>query len=145
MGSITSSNAKIYLAVTGVFTTPQPLQGFSADDIFDLGNTPPVEAVMGVDGKLSGGRINVAVPQTIVLQADSISNDVFDAWKQAQDKSGDVFFAQATVLLTSIGKEFTCVNGLLTDYKAAPDARRTLQPRHYQITWESWQVGNVQF
>lgn len=145
MGSITSSNAKIYLSITGVFTSPVPLQGFSVDDIFDVGDTPPTEAIMGVDGRLSAGKVFVPTVQGIVLQADSASNAVFDAWAAAMVKAGDVYFAQATVLLTAIGKEFTCVNGALTGYKRSPDARRVLQPRRYQITWEDWQPSNVQF
>ncbi len=145
MGSITSSNAKLYLAITGVFASPQPLQGFSADDIFDTNDIPPTEAVMGVDGKLSAGKIFVPIVQNIVLQADSASNALFDQWKAAMDKLGDVYFAQGTVLLTATGKEYTCVNGSLTGYKPSPDARRILQPRRFQITWEQWQIGNIQF
>lgn len=145
MGSITSSNAKIYLQITGVFSSAQPLQGFSADDIFDTNDIPPTEAIMGVDGKLSAGKIFVPLVQNIVLQADSKSNDVFDGWNAAMEKLGDVYFAQATVMLTSVGKEYTCVNGTMTGYKKVPDARRVLQPRRYQITWEAVGVGNVQF
>lgn len=145
MGSITASNAKIYLAVAGVFGSPQPLQGFSADDVFDTNDVPPTEAIMGVDGKLSAGKIFVPLVQNIVLQADSVSNDVFDAWAAAMEKLGDVYFAQGTTLLTSVGKEYTLVNGTLTGYKKVPDARRVLQPRRYAITWEAVGVGRVAF
>lgn len=145
MGSITSSNAAIFLAISGVFPSPQQLQGFSVDDIFDTNEIPLTEAIMGVDGKLSAGRVFVPVVQNIVLQADSVSNAVFDGWAAAIAQAGDVFFAQATVLLTSIGREFTCVQGSLTGYKPMPDARRLLQPRRYQVTWEQVQPGNVAF
>lgn len=145
MGSITASNAKIYLSVAGVFDTPQPLQGFSADDIFDTNDIQPTETIMGVDGKLSAGKIFVPLIQNIVLQADSVSNDVFDQWAAAMEKLGDVYWAGGTTLLTSISREYTLVNGSLTGYKKVPDARRVLQPRRYQITWEAVGVGRVQF
>ena len=143
MGSITSQNAKIYLSIAGVYNAPQALQGFSADDIFDVGDTPPTEAVMGVDGILSAGKINVPTIQGIVLQADSVSNKIFDDWANAMAIAGDVYFAQATILLSSVSKEYTCIQGTLTGYKKAPDARRVLQPRRYQITWQDWQPSNI--
>jgi len=143
--SITSQNARLLLSVSGVFDAPFALQDFSADDIFDTNDVPPTEAVMGVDGNLTGGVINVPVVWSVSLMADSVSNVFFDNWAAAQKLAGDVFTAQGTVLLTSIGREFTMVKGLLTGYKPMPDARRLLQARRYAITWQQVQPANIQF
>lgn len=142
-GSITSTNAQFLLSIPGVYGAPQALQGFSADDIFTINDTPPTEAVMGVTGELAAGAIFVPMVQGISLLASSISNDVFDNWRGAMRNLGDVIFCQGIVTLLSVGKEYTLVNGTLTGYKPIADARRTLQARAYQITWERVDIGNV--
>lgn len=137
MGSITSQNAVYTLAVDGVFNQPQQLQGFSADDIFETDDIPPAEVVMGVDGRMSAGKVNNPVPQGITLMPDSASNSIFDDWNGAMVVLGDVYFAQATVMLPSLRKKWVMTNGMLTRYKPIPGAGRLLRPRNFQITWES--------
>lgn len=143
MASITSANAVLMLAITGVFSAPQQLQGFTADDIFDIDDVPVTENVMGVDGILSSGFVNAPVAQTIALQADSISNAMFDAWYKATKLQQDVYFAQATVILKSVGAKFTCTNGSLAMWRPMPSAARILQPRRARIIWESVVKSNV--
>lgn len=137
MGTITSVNAIITLSIASIFPTPQQLQGFSADDIFTNDPVVPTEAVMGLDGVLSGGYVNVPVIWGVVLQADSASNDVFDQWRQSQKVAQDVFKAQGVVIMPSTAKKYAMVNGLLTSYPTMADAARTQRPRRYAITWES--------
>ena len=136
-GSITSSNAVLMLSIQGLYDSPQQIQGFSADDVFDIENVKPAEAVMGVDGNLSAGRINVPIVQAIVLQADSPSNQIFEDWYASQIAEGDIMFSDATVQLSSVGAAYTLRNGVLTDYSPIPTAKKILQPRKYTITWES--------
>lgn len=144
-GSITASNAQLIITIPGVFAAPQPLQAFAADDVFDTSDVPPTESVMGVDGHLAAGVVFVPTVQNIALQASSPSVDIFDAWAAAMKNLGDVIFAQGIVLLTSVGKEYTMRNGTLTNYKQMPDARRLLQARRFQITWEKVEQGRVAF
>lgn len=144
-GSITSSNANLFLVIPQVFAAPQALQGFGVDDIFGTNDVPATEAMMGVDGHLAAGKVYVPVVQDITLMASSPSTEVFDAWAAAMENLGDVLFANMTVILLSIGKEYTCLGGTLTAYKKMPDARRVLQPRRYQITWEKVLPGRIQF
>jgi hypothetical protein len=69
------------------------------------------------------------------LQADSASNAFFDAiWTQMQ-AAQDVYPLAGLISLPSISTKFTMINGGLTGYKPAPDAKKTLQPRKYQVTW----------
>jgi len=137
MASITSANAVLMLGVNSIFPVPQQLQGFAADDIFDIDPLEAAEVMMGVDGTLSGGFIYVPVKMKIALQADSPSNFIFETWWKSQKQIVDVYFATATVTLPSVNKTYSLNNGLLTTYPSTSNAKRVLQPRIYEITWES--------
>ena len=138
-GSITSTNAILMLTIPGVYNTPQQLQNFSADDIYDFDAVEVAETMMGVDsGNLAGGRvINKIVLQRISFLADSSSNLIFEQWKGAQDQLGDVYIATMTVTLTSVNRKYNQVGGFLTRYSVAPAGRKVLQPRQFEITWQS--------
>lgn len=137
MASITSANAVLLLSVPPLFSAPQQLQGFSTDDITDVDPIQAVEAMMGVDGVLSGGFVYAEIKQKITLQADSPSNQIFETWWKSQRMITDVYFATATLLLPSVNKKYAFNNGLLSIYPPVPSAKRVLQPRTYEITWES--------
>ena len=137
MSSITSANAQYLLAIGGLFPIPQGLQGFSAEDVFATEAIDTAEILMGVDGKMSAGFIFVPIKQTVTLQADSASNAIFDAWFTAEQVAKEKFFANGVVLLTSVGSKWTLSNGVLSSYSPLPDAKKVLQPRKYQITWNS--------
>lgn len=137
MGSITAANSTLLLAVTGLFPAPQRLQGYATDDIYSTEALESAEVMMGVDGKLSAGFVYVAVKQSYNLQADSNANQIFDTWYAAQQALRDVYFANATIALPSLGKKWTMTNGILTSFPPMPDAGKTLKPRKYGITWES--------
>lgn len=136
MKSLTSANAVLMLSITGLFPIPQQLQGFATDDVTDLADIAPAEGQMGVDGKLSAGFVHVPIVQGIMLQADSDSNDLFDAWFAAQNAAGEVYFANGILRLASVQRSFVLTKGFLSSYKPAPDAKKVLQPRKYSITWE---------
>lgn len=137
MKSITSPNAILMLAIVGIYTVPQQLQGFTADDVTDIADINSAELSMGVDGKLSGGFVHVPVQQGIMLQADSDSNDLFDVWHSSQQAAGELFFASGIIRLPSLQKSYALTRGILTGYKPMADVKKTLQPRKYQITWQS--------
>lgn len=141
--SITSANSIYMLAIVGLFDSPQQLQGFAADDIFTTEDLQSTEGIMGVDGFLSGGFVFMPILQSIALQADSLSNEIFDQWYNAQQTARDVFYANATISLTSLGKKYTMTKGLLTRYKPMPDAAKTLTPRRFGVTWQSVNAANV--
>lgn len=136
MSSITSANAVYMLSISSLYVIPQQIQGFSADDIFSTDPLESAEVMMGVDGVLSAGFVYVPIKQSIMLQADSASNDIFDYWWTAQQQQKDIYFANATVTLISIGTKYQLTNGVLSTYPPIPDAGKTLKPRRYAITWE---------
>ncbi len=135
--SITAANAVYMLSIFPVFPIPVQLQGFAADDVFSTDPQTVAETSMGVDGLLSAGFVFNAVTQNITLQANSDSNNIFDAWQQAQKAVKDTYFANAVIMLRGIGSKWTMTNGVLTTYPPMPDAKKVLQPRRFGITWES--------
>ncbi len=134
--SLTSSNAIIMLTIPGIFSTPQQLQGFAADDIFGTDDLTPTEVSMGVDGILSGGYTPVPVKQSYMLQANSASKAVFDNWYNGMVAAGDTFQAAGIITLKSLQQKWAMVNGFLTGYKPIPDAGKILKPINFAITWQ---------
>lgn len=137
MASITSANSIVMFSIPGLFDVPQQIQGFSADNIYTQDTLEVTQTSMGVDGKLSGGFVFSAVQQTFTLQADSASNSIFDTWAQNQRLLKDVYTAQGRITLPSLGLVYIHTKGFLVSYPPLPSASKTLQPRAYQIQWES--------
>lgn len=136
MGTITSANAVVILTVPGVIPGVQ-LQGFAADDIYDLEQMEAVETSMGVDGILSGGFVYSAVKQTFSFQADSVSPLLFDAWYAAQRAAVEAIPCTMVVELPSIGVGYIQTTGWLKTKSPGPSAGKTLKPRKFTIEFES--------
>jgi hypothetical protein len=133
---ITSANSILTLSIENLYTTPQQIQGFSAEDVFDAEPVDNGETQMGVDGKLSAGFIYAPIDWSITLMADSDSNDIFDNWYQAEVAAVSKYFSQATVLLPAIGKKWAMSNGVMVKFPPMPNAKKVLQPRKFTIRWE---------
>lgn len=153
MGTITGANAIYTLSIAPpafapqvsatLFAAPATLQGYAADDAFATEPLNSVEVLMGVDGILSAGFVYVPVRQTVVLQGDSVSNDLFDLWWNAMQTTKDVYFAQGVIVLTTLQKKYALLNGTLTTYQPIADVKKLLQPRRHGITWQAVTVGPV--
>ena len=141
MGSITSANAVLMLGITSLYATPQQIQGFATDDVFDADPLELAEAIMGVDGKLSAGFVYAAQKMKIALQSDSPSNLIFETWYKNSKAITDVYFANGSITLPSIKRTYTLVNGTMTVFPAVPSAKKILQPRIYELVWESITVS----
>lgn len=133
--TITSANSIFMLSVEGLYPTPRQIQGYSADNMFGLDPITSNVTSMGIDGLLSGGFVHSAKMMSITLQADSLSNDIFERWHEAMIKTRETMIADGLVTLPAINRKFTLTRGFLTSYSPAPTAGQTLQPRQYQITW----------
>jgi hypothetical protein len=134
--SITSANAIIQIAVSVIFPTPQQLQNFATDNIYDAPSIAPNQVQMGVDGFQSSGKVFVSVPISYDLKADSLSNDFFDTWFSQEEAASETFVANGLMVLKSVRKKFTLQNGSLTGYTPIPPGGRVLGPRRFEITWE---------
>lgn len=135
--TLTAANSIYMLTILDLFSIPQQLQGYAADDVFTTNPVDSVETVMGVDGLMSAGWFPTPKIQSVTLQADSPSTIMFDAWQQAQEAAKDAFVAAGFISLPSLGIIYTCTKGFLTSYSPIPDVRKIVQPRRFQITWQS--------
>ena len=135
--TITSANSVFTLVVAGLFPAPVQLKGYASDKAFTTEAVDRAEVQMGVDGRMTAGFVPNPVKQTITLQADSPSKDIFTALIQAMKTAREVFYISGSIALPSTGESFTLTRGILTNAKQIPDAQKVLQPVDYVITWES--------
>ena len=135
--TITSANSVFTIVIAGLFPTPVQLQGYASDKAFTTEALDMAEVQMGVDGRMTAGFVPNPTKQTITLQADSPSKDIFTALIQATKTAREVFYISGTIALPSTGESFTLTRGILTNAKQIPDAQKVLQPVDYVITWES--------
>lgn len=135
--TITSANSVFTIVIAGLFPAPVQMQGYASDKAFTQEAIDLAEVQMGVDGRMTAGFTPNPTKQTITLQADSPSRDIFTALIQATKTAREVFYISGTISLPSTGESFTLTRGILTNAKQIPDAQKVLQPVDYVITWES--------
>jgi hypothetical protein len=138
MGAVTVADVSLTLSIPLLFPTPQQIQGFANDEVFNIPQIKSVETMMGVDGTLSAGFVYVPIMQTISLQADSASNLFFDIWWTQMQSTKGTYIATGLIRLPSIATKYVLSTGFLTGYKPAPDAKKMLQPRTYEVTWQNF-------
>lgn len=135
--TITSANSVLTIVIPGLFPAPVQIRGFASDKAFMTEAIDLAEVEMGVDGRMTAGYTPVPTKQTITLQADSPSKDIFTGLIQATKTAREVFYMSASIALPSTGEVFTFTRGILTNVKQLPDAAKVLQPMDFVITWES--------
>jgi len=137
MADITSSNSVLTIGVFALFPTPQQLQGFAQDDAYSMSSIEVSENMIGVDGVKSSGFIPTLKEMEITLQADSPSNDFFEAWFNAQESGQSQMIAFGTLSQPSVGKSYSLSNGTLKGYSPIAAAKKVLQPRKFSIVWQN--------
>jgi hypothetical protein len=143
MATLTSANSAFALQIAGLYPIPQSMQGYATDDAFTADDVNPVETLIGVDGKLSGGYTPYPTKLHIALQADSPSNAIFDNWLSAQVASKETYIANAIISLPGTGDKYTFTRGFLTSATPIAGSKKILQPRKFEITFE--QVSKAPF
>lgn len=134
--TITSANSVFTIVVAGLFPAPVQLQGYASDKAFTTEALEIAEVQMGVDGRMTAGFVPAVTKQTVTLQADSPSKDIFNTILQAMLTAREVYYISGSLSLPSTGEAFTLTRGILTSAKQIPDAQKVLQPVDYMITWE---------
>ena len=135
--TITALNAKYLLVIPSVFPAAMELEGFAADAAYSTDDAQTVEAVQGVDGKVSFGLLPFMTVQTITLQPNSKSILLFNTWALAQQMLGDVITANGVIVMKSIKEKYVLSNGALTGFKPIPDVKKVIGPLTFKITWET--------
>lgn len=136
MADITSANSTLMLGVTGLFTVPQQIAGYSSDDMYSMEAVDNKEIQLGADGNLSAGWIPQLKKMSVTLQADSPSNTLFEAIYAAEEAAQTPFFLFGVVNQPSVNRIYTLTKGVLSNYTPLADAKKVLQPRKFTITWQ---------
>lgn len=137
MKTITAANSIFLLAVATVYPVAQRIEGFSADTAWMFDEVSNAEVIQGVDGQMSAGWLPHLTPMTVILQPDKNGIEIFQNWALAEESIREKLYASGTISLPAIGKRYVLSNGVLTGFNPAPDAKKTLAPLTYKITWES--------
>jgi hypothetical protein len=93
------------------------------------------ETRMGVDGKMSAGWTPHIVPQTIHLQADSESVEVFDTIYQYTQSQSEVLWLSAVIEIPATGMSYTLSQGVMQTYTPVAPHNRVQEPKQYVIHW----------
>jgi hypothetical protein len=72
-----------------------------------------------------------------MVRADSTSSLFFENWLAAQNATQSIYFATATVNIPGIKRLYDLSGGVMTRIQPLPPARKTLQPRPFEVTWAS--------
>jgi hypothetical protein len=135
--TITSANSVFTLVAAGLFPAPVQLRGYGTDKAFITESVDLAEVQMGVDGRMTAGRIFNPVPQTITLQADSPSKAVFATIAQVMKTTREIIYLSGEIVLPSTQEKFVLTRGVLQNAKPIADAQKVLQPMDFKIIWES--------
>lgn len=138
MATITSANASVILTVPLVFTLPQVILGFAADDAFTQDPADLAETRMGVDGNLSGGYTPSVKKFSIALMPDSPSLTSFETWKAAIEAAKDQLPAGSNFVVTlpAIGKAYLLNKLFFKNSSMMPSAKKVLEPFIAQIEYQ---------
>lgn len=132
---ITSADAVYMLTAAGVYSAPQQLQEFGADRAFATEAADIVEAILGVDGVLSFGWLPRMFTQTIILQANSPSNLVFDTIVATGVANRQPIVLSASIQFPGLGQQYNLDNGTIKSYPPINEAAKVLQPRTFGLVW----------
>lgn len=135
--TLTSYNSVLTMTVSALEIGPVQIQGFEADDAFDMLAVKPVEVKIGVDGQKSSGYVAFLVPFKFILMATSTSIDIMDALAEGIQALGDDVEINFTLESPALGKLWTMQNGSLTSYKPGPQGKKLLGAQDYEITFQS--------
>lgn len=135
--SITAASATFQISIPPIFIPPQTVQGYSADAAWTTEAVQSAELVLGVDAKLSAGWVPTLKVMTVTLMPDQGGDFVFDEWFAYQDAIQDLVPAFGTLAIPALGRRYTMLTGYLSNYMPMVGAARTLQPRPFQITWQT--------
>jgi len=134
--TVTSANSVLMLAVANLYPTPQKIEGFRTDAMFDPGNLELAQGERGADGYVAYGFVFNLQNLSIDLLANSPSHQFFDDWVAATKTAREIYRCDGTILLPSIGRKVTLVNGTLKSYPPFPAAKKQLDGLRYELMFE---------
>ncbi|GAN86342.1 phage tail fiber protein [Komagataeibacter intermedius] len=140
---ITAANSIFVITVTSLLNAPVRLENYAADRAWDAPELEMAETEMSIDGYLNAGWVPNPVDQTVSLSAASSSVPVFEAIIAAQQTARTLYRIGGEITLTSTGRKYTMVNGVLRAASVLPAAGRVLEARTFAIRWQSVTAAGV--
>lgn len=134
--TITSADSTFVISSADIALAATILSGYAADAAFAMDNATTAETALGVDGKLSAGWVPRSYNQTITLQPDSPSRQVFDVFVAAQDAARTIYRLNGVITLPGNQYSHSFSRGVLKGYTPMPTGQKVLQPMTFQIEWE---------
>lgn len=141
MSNITSADAAVFLTVTGLYDTPQQLQAFSPDQMFDLPDIENKELQIGADGVLAAGYIFNRLDLEFAFLASSASCVLFEVWSATENTGKLALPANLSIVLNATGTAYDYVGGFLMKTNPMPSAHRVLQTRKWGISFINSQLS----
>ena len=135
--TLTTANSSFALQVDGLFPVPVNIKGYATDDMFSTAEVETSERMMGADGNLSFGFIFAERPFTFTLQADSLSNDIMDAWIAAEENAKDKLIANAIIILPGQNAKYALTRGCLSTFSVMSEIKKVAQPRKFTLHFQS--------
>lgn len=132
--TLTVANSVLSLTVEALFPQAQRLQGYAADDVYDVDAVENGEFSMGIDGNLSAGFVYNEIPFTLTLQADSPSLVLFENVWNYEASNRTKLQCDLSVSLPANGKRYDLKKGYVRSYKA-PAGKKILQPGVVVLTF----------
>lgn len=133
--NITSANVSFFLSVFLLYPTPQQIQGFAPDQMFETEAADIAEVQMGADGQVASGWVPNLFKESIMLLASSPSCQIFDNIYTAQKASRSIYPITGTVYLGGLQSKVSRQNGTLTRYAPYAPAKKVFEYRTFEITW----------
>lgn len=133
--TITSADAIVALTVPTLYDTPQQLQGFAPDQMFDVPDITSKELQYGADGVLTAGFVFVVIEVDLKFLASSLSVPVFETWANTELQGPTVLPCSMTILLPATGTRYSLTQGYLMKNSPVPSGHRVLQPRNWGISF----------
>lgn len=132
----TSADGTFTLTFSAVFNAPCVLENWGTDRAFEQEAVEMAESRMSIDGKLNRGFVVRQVTQTITLSSLSSSVPVLEAIIAYQRQQRTLVSVGAELILPSLKRRYTFVNGCLTSGSIAPTVAATVEDRTFTFSWE---------
>lgn len=133
-GTLTVANSVIMMTCEALYTSPTQLQGYAADDAFEVDAVENGEYSMGIDGRLSAGFVYNPIQMTLTIQADSPSLPIFENIWNYEVTNRTKLEHNWTITTTANGRRYNLTTGFMRSYKA-PAGKRILQPAIIQLSF----------
>lgn len=130
--TLTSANSILLIQVPRIFDQFIKIEGYAADNAFDLGDGAIGETRMGVDGKQSGGFTPYEVDFNITIEPNSPSRSLFLTWVNTMKRDQETYYCNLSCELPSI-KERYSASGFLVGHKESSSAKKLLEPLQYTL------------